>query len=515
MMLAAEATTAHLADLMVPFAEAASINVRDATSCLQKRIIVSLQFIHTQALHDALFPNQHFDWQSINKGYLTEVSYSIADWYSIIRLFHFMNEPPIRKPVHELVSSALAGLKVSTHSKALSPIESMQVCFARAGMAPTWDTLCKSLLLCNLADVDHAAALAMLLPPAASASNTSTTTITTITASPASQNITSLIGFLATLRHTPDEYTQAFLHILGVENCQVASHALIKSLKLRDEALERIKQNTQAMMRACTKPSLTRIIEEAAANHPQHNNNNNNNKLQKKQQRSGNGGDSSGHPSSSSHNNSSSSSSSSSSRNFLAFCNACHLPCNTNARIRRACYYIMSLPLTRQQQQQQHTAATAHRAVLSKIVGDDEVVLEAMHSLGSVISPELTAIKIFLSEVQHTGAPPKCLVLFREHCVIMMGAAIHWSTVLRFYLATYSCYCRELWAHALAVAAATSSPYLSQQQYMAAETENAVQAFIKANPNIALEEILPYLLGDMDHDDDEDEDHEDHSASGL
>ena len=47
----------------------------------------------------------------------------------------------------------------------LRPIESLHLAFARSKIATsvTWDLLCKTLLVCNIADIDHTSALASLL----------------------------------------------------------------------------------------------------------------------------------------------------------------------------------------------------------------------------------------------------------------------------------------------------------------------------------------------------------------
>jgi hypothetical protein len=139
------------AELLVPFCEAASISAtRDVAGVVKKRFIVSLCFANTRVLHDALFPDQHMDWVSI-KEFITQPS--SQDWLSLIELVDFENEQPNRQMVTELVASTLAGIKVTTQGKVLSPLETMQLCFAKAGLAPSWDTLCKTLVLCNLAEV--------------------------------------------------------------------------------------------------------------------------------------------------------------------------------------------------------------------------------------------------------------------------------------------------------------------------------------------------------------------------
>jgi len=156
-----------LADILAPFAEAASIRLRDASNTLKKRIIVSLNFCDTHKLHGSLFgENDHFDW-SAAQDYLNSVNLTTADWLQLIAPLHFINEPAAsaaRQHVAEMIASTLAGIRVSMQGKkALTPLESMRLCFARAGLVPSWDILCKALLLVNLADIDTAAALSNLL----------------------------------------------------------------------------------------------------------------------------------------------------------------------------------------------------------------------------------------------------------------------------------------------------------------------------------------------------------------
>ena len=220
-----QTSTTTLADILVPFAETASINARDAANTLKKRIIVSLGFTDTRRLHDTLFSGAHLDWDNV-VPYVQNVSLSVAEWCELVSLLHFIREPDCPKHVTELVSSALAGLKVSVQGKSLTPIESMRVSFARAGMAPTWDVLAKSLLLCNLVDVEHAAALHHFLAGVKSSTGTRDNNN--------AANIGALISHIGAHRHTPDEYTAVFAAMLSNDGCHVAAHHIMRSLKLRD-----------------------------------------------------------------------------------------------------------------------------------------------------------------------------------------------------------------------------------------------------------------------------------------
>jgi hypothetical protein len=403
-----------LADILVPFAEAASINPRDAANTLKKRIIMSLGFTDTRRLHDGLFKGAPIDWDAV-LPYVQSVSLTVADWCELVALLHFIREPVRPKHVAELINSAMAGLKVSVQGKSLTPIESMQVSFARAGMVPTWDILAKSLLLCNLVDVDHAAALTCFLNSSA--------------AQPAA--IASLISNIGAHRHTPDEYTAVFYAILSNDGCHVSAHHIMKSLKQRDEAIERVRQSARTMLRSSQKPSLTDLVERRAALKTKNND------------------------------------------GFAGFCNAARL--QSNASVRRACYYVMSLPGT-------DNAATTHADALRHIVGDDPVVLDALGPIGCVTTPEVAILCLFLEDVKHIGVAPRCLRSFRD--AIAGAAGMHWTTVLRLYLAAYSRAPCELWAHALDMSSSNVAP----------ETEKMIRGYAAENP-ISLDQLLPALTG--------------------
>lgn len=415
-----------LADILVPFAETASINPRDAGNTLKKRIIASLGFTDTRQLHDKLFPGVHLDWDAM-LPYVQSVQLPVPEWCELVSLLHFIREPERPKHVTEMVTGALAGLKVSVQGKRLTPIESMQVSFARAGMAPSWDILAKSLLLCNLVDVDHSAALQYFLGNTASTS--------------------ALIAHIGAHRHTQDEYTAVFYGMLCEDGCHVAAHHIIKSLRAREDAAERTRQNANATMRSTQKPSLTDMVERRLAAGGKKNHN-----------------------------------------GFLEFCSAARIQSNVSARVRRACYYVMSLP--------QGPAATTHAEVLRKLVGDDPVVLAALLPIETVVHPDLATIRLFLSEIQHMGEPPRCLRRFREAVFPGTttlsnntnfqnnnnGAGQHWSAMLRMYLAAYSRAPRDL---------------LEGQTTMliAPETEKMMNTYVSETP-IALLELLPSLIGD-------------------
>lgn len=410
--------TATLSNILVPFAEAASINPRDAANTLKKRIIVSLGFIDTRALHERLFAGAHMDWDTVIP-YVQKVSLTVEEWCELVTLLHFIREPELPKHVAEMVAASMAGLKVTKHQQKLTPAESMRLSFARAGMAPTWDILAKSLLLCNLADVDHASALRFFLSDRDNSSN-----------------IMALISNIGSHRHTQDEYTSAFAALLSDDGCHVASHHVINSLKLREEELERMRKTSRAMTRAAQKPSLTAIVSALSTS------------ANKK---------------------------TSSSSNFAAFCSGARMQGNTSLRVRRSCYYFKTHPVSA-------------CALLWRILGEDQIVMDAMESMPQITSPDVTVLRLFLEDAHMDGEPPHCLRVFKD----TVGIVGHnWSTVLRMYLAVYTNHSllRELWEHVvtLGVGSITIQHYCTIAGddsahnniiTIAPETEKVIKSFV-------------------------------------
>ena len=340
-----------IADVLVPFCESASISIsKDLAAIVKKRIIVSLCFANTRALHDSLFPDQHMDWSGVREYTATMGGCTSKDWLSLLALLDFVNEQANRQLVTEIVASTIAGIKVSMQGKALSPIESLQVCFAKAGIAPSWDVLCKTLFLCNLAEIDHAVVMHEFLvgqPPA---------------------TVDNIIKALPSCKHTPDEYTQAFYFLLG-QCCQVRTHVLNQAFQSRLQKRERIKKHAQSVYHTHKKPSLTQILE----------------------LNSGAGQSEDG---------------------FAIFCNAARLPSSASMQVKRALYYTS--------------------------------MLDAFQG-----KADLKALKTFISDIHHTGPPCAALRLFKDRC-IPGGFTMHWSTVLRLYLAAYCTpAAKELWRFAV------------------------------------------------------------------
>jgi hypothetical protein len=418
-----------IANLLVPFCESGSVSTtKDSGAALRKRIIVSLPFVDSAMLHEALFPGHHMDWVGV-KEYLQEVSFSTSDWIQLVNLIDFINEQSPRQQIVELTSSALAGMKVSTQGKNLTPIESLQLCFAKAGISPSWDILCKALVLCNLSDVDHTCVLQHLLSS---------------TPALGSSTVADLVRFLpSSCRHTPQEYLNSFAQILGNDGCQIRTHVIMNSMSARDLALEKRKSDAQAIFSNSRKPSLTRILQE-----------NSNVKLADER----------------SHDT------------FAAFNEASRMAANASMRIKRIAYFTVCLP------------NAIDDSLLNMLVGNDAVVASALKTM-TIVSPDLQALKMFISETQHSGAPCQSLRLFRENCIPGGSRGMNWTTVLRLYLSAYCrpVVCKDLWCHTLSLSGSENLSTMASKLNSSTETEATVQAFVRQTP-MKMADILPLLL---------------------
>jgi len=390
----AVASTAHLANLLIPFCEAASINCRNADAAVVKRIVVSFSFINTEQLHDLLFPGQVMDWLNVRE-YLHNVQYTTKDWILLVaHLMDFIHEETPTPQVVELVSSTLAGMRVSSQGRALqlSPLDTLRICFAKGGVSPSWDTLCKTFVLLHIADIDNEQVLSQVLlqqqkkeqqqPP----------------------NIAEIIKHLATVfRHKPEEYLVILANLLRVnEGCRVKSHHIIQSLKTREDMLEKKKLDNQLIFTQNQRPSLTKILE------------------QQQQLAS-----SSNHSTSASVNFDS----------FASFCDACRLPSNSSLKLKRIIYFLKCL----------HSQPSPHLFI--KIIGNDSLLMDRIQAT-TVITPDMPALKQFLDETYYTiGMPFTALKHFHQTFIVASNAPLNWSLVFRLYLCVY---CRpeiikELW----------------------------------------------------------------------
>jgi hypothetical protein len=262
------------------------------------------------------------------------------------------------------------------------------------------------------------------------------------------QGVISLISNIGSHRHTPDEYTTAFSMLLSNDGCHVSAHHVINSLKLREEELERMRQNARAMMRSSQKPSLTAVVSALSASNKNNANNSN-------------------------------------SGNFAAFCSVARMQVNTSLRVRRACYYLKTLAPALA------PSALAASTLMGNIVGEDQFVMEALARVPQITTPDAAVMRLFLEDVRLDAEPPMCLRMFKD----AVGIAGHnWTTVLRMYLAAYTSSLRELWEHAvtLSVGAITVQHYYNQHNsnivLIAPETEKNIKAFV-AEHSFAYDEM--------------------------
>ena len=372
-------------------------------------------------------------WENVQE-YLLQVVFTTSDWIKLVSIIDFKDEQNPRPHAADIISSALAGVHMSTQGRSLNPLESLQLCFAKAGISPSWDILCKTLVLCNLSDVDYTSALQHLL------SNTPAL---------ADSTVSDIVRFLpSACKHIPQEYLAVFSQILGHGGCDVRAHIIAQSVKARDDAIEKLKADSNAVFLQSRKPSISRVLETV----PRGGDNNNNNIMMVD--------------------------------TFAAFSDASRMAANASMRIKHIAYYMVCLPSVGNDDD------AAKHNLLQKLVGNDEIVTSALMGI-SIGSPDINIIKLFLSETQHSGAPCQSLRQFRENCIPGGTRGMNWTTVLRLYL---SAYCKpsiskDLWSHALFIAGGQAATNMCNS----AETDTAVQNWVRQNP-LKLDEILPLLL---------------------
>jgi hypothetical protein len=124
-----------------------------------------------------------------------------------------LQEVPGGAETADLVSTAFAGLRIaSAQTRELSAMDSLRLCFARVKITPTWDLLCKTFVLSNLADIDSLTVLLLLF--------SETMTVNTDTAK-------DLVRYLSSYKHTRGEYTDMFALVLDETHCQVLAPLLL------------------------------------------------------------------------------------------------------------------------------------------------------------------------------------------------------------------------------------------------------------------------------------------------
>lgn len=491
------AISPHIANLLIPFCEAASINCRNADATLIKRIIISFSFINTEQLHNRLFPDHEIDWPNV-KEYLQNVQYNTSEWLLLVtNLIDFIHEENPTAQVIELVSSTLAGMRISVQGRQLSPLDTLRICFAKGGISPTWDVLCKAFVLLNITDIDNVQVLehllstqkSLLLPSNLNQQQPSSSQVSNMPSSLTNKNINQaatdciqniIKNMPSIFRHKPEEYFLIFANILKVgEGCRIRSHYIIQSLKTREELIEKKKNNNKLMFSQLKKPSLTKILEQqqqaATANQLNHNNS----------------GSSSGTLTPIGINNQHRSNFDS----FASFCDACRLPSNSSIRLKRIIYFMKCLP----------TSTEHHSILFSKFSGNDPMLLEVIKST-EIITPDLPTLKQFLDDTYYTGGTPfTALRHFHQTFIIMPSSntsaastpntnlsplALNWSILFRLYLAVYcrSELVKELWIHVWRNSKAQFRQPPNKSEF--------INTYVQENP-IAWDEVINVFLDSL------------------
>jgi len=467
----------HLANLLLPFCEAASINIKSADYALLKRIVVSLSLFNTEQLHDALFPKQHMDWVNL-QPYLRNVCYSTSDWISLVELIDFIQEiEPSNQQVQELLSSTLSGLQISVQGKMLSPFDSLRLCFAKGGISPTWDMLCKSFVLFNISDIDNGEVLEHFLMkiPLSSASTKNVPLL--------AKNIQDILKSMTSIfRHSPEEFFQCFVLLFRLNvACHVRSHVILQSLRAREEMLEKKRFNSKSLYNAHEKPSLTKILEMQQQNKSL----SSDNLLGSKKAFD----------------------------NFASFCEESRLPSTSNIHIKRILYFLKCLhaPFL-----PPNVDVYENQGCIPLIIGNDPIILSSLKDT-QVIAPDMAALKMFLTNTYFTGVPFAVLRHFRETCIPDHndshhhhqqqsittsqggdGSAITWTTVFRLYLAVYSNpdYVKDLWLHVWGLCDNGANKMkngnnsaMMNYSLTNSNSKNSVQSFTSAHP-IDLHEVI-------------------------
>jgi hypothetical protein len=458
----------HLANLLLPFCEAASINIKSADCALLKRIVVSLSLFNTEQLHDALFPNQHMDWVNLNP-YLRNVCYSTSDWIMLVELIDFIQEiEPSNQQVQELLSSTLSGLQISVQGKMLTPFDSLRLCFAKGGISPTWDMLCKTFVLFNITDIDNGEVLEhFLMKIPLSSSSTKNAPLL-------AKNIQDILKSMTSIfRHSPEEFFQCFLLLFRLNSaCHVRSHIILQSLRAREEMLEKKRFNSKSLYNAHEKPSLTKILE-----------------MQQQNKSSAN-----------SLCTTSKSSGGALIDSFSSFCEESRLPSTSNIHIKRILYFLKCLhkPFL-----PENVDLYADEKCIPCIVGNDPIILISLKD-SQVIAPDVAALKMFLTNTYFTGVPFSALRHFRETCIPDSshqpsegGSAITWTTVFRLYLAVYCNpdYVKDLWLHVWGLCESSANKMSNNSSAMInyaltnSNSKNSVQTFTSSHC-IDLHEVI-------------------------
>ena len=377
----------EIADLLLPFCEAASISHREPANALKKRIVVSLvSFIDNQALHKRLFgPQAHLEWHHV-QTYLADVSPATQDWMQLLSLLDFVEEPPVRDLVLDIMRQASAGPTallgapcmplVRQQHQPVSPLESMRICMSKAHVAHplSWDAICKALLVCNISDLDATSALGSLL-----------------SSSPPSRLVTDILSHLSTFRHTPEEYENDILYILDSSRCRVREHLVLQSVERAEARASALRQSAQSAFSANKRPSLTKILQNLRVSGP-----------------GSEGG---------------------SEDNLTSFCKTARLSPNSNRRIKLIVYFLACLP----------DSVSERKSMMERVLGCNAALANVVAGI-AVVTPDIAALRDAVMGTKHAGAACDDLRRFREACVsasMINGSCLMWTAVLQLYLASY------------------------------------------------------------------------------
>ena len=435
----------EVAELLSPFGEAASVSIRDGASLVRKRIVLSLAYVDARRLHTrVLGEHSHMEWDNA-KTFMAETQpYNAHDWLQVLALLEFTEEPRWRPEVNELVANAQqasasaqqlrshggVGSISMLHALHLNPCESMRVCLARAKCPLlTWETVCKTLILTTIHDVDPTTAvqayLAQLLPPTANAASIAGVLVCQVSA----------------FRHTPQEYEETFAHILGGTVCRAREHLLAQSVQRLDARNTALRAATQRIYASLKRPSLTDIINS-----------------RKSAEDGGGASYLAGNQDS-----------------LRGFCNAVMLPVNTTQRIKQALYYVASLP----------EGTPGREEGIEQVLGGGAATMVAKAAkTRQITNPDVAALKELIGSLKHSGPPCAGLQRFKEMCVPgATGRSLQWSLLLQLYAAAYSrpAVSKELWRHVIQLC--TERGGVSWVQTVASpEVESRVQEFVRQNP---------------------------------
>lgn len=431
-----------LADLLVPFSDASSLNIKDVSNTVKKRFIVSFSFVDNRILYQSLFKDQYLDWCGV-QDYLQDISYSVPEWIQLLGILDFVQEIQPSPEAADIISKSLAGVKVSTaQATLLNPIESLRLCFAKVKMSPSWDLLCKTFVACNLLDIDQVQILMALFAEHGTMK----------------VEAKELVRFMASYKHTKSEYTETFTAIMDNARCQVLSHAVLQSLRRRDALLEARQNDAILSGSAFRKPSLTQILESKSlkegAKHPQD--------------------------------------------SFASFCRSSKIASNVNLRIKQTVYFLLCLPESSKKEDK--------ISELAKIVGGDLILLANVQSMAILSPDVQELRKIIMETHYTTTPTEtmrrfkeRCV----NNCLVMTKGLSHWTTVMRLYMAAY---CRQeiskdLWCYVLSSSAQLASNISNASDppsflHTSSETESIVQVYVKSNP-IVLHELVDVMLMDV------------------